>query len=945
MDTTRPFLTLNPGMHTARIGRISTDARGRYLLTASDDKTAKLWSLPDGALLRTFRPPIGEGDEGKCYAGALSPDGRIVAVGGWTSKDGLNNNIYLFEAATGALLRRISGLPNVILDLEFSPDGRFLAAALFGKNGIRIYRSSDGGLQAQDSEYGADSHNIAFDSWGRMASVCFDGYLRLYDANFKLLKKTATTGGNQPFSLAFSPDGALLALGYDDSPTVQVLDAQTLALRYAPDISGANTTDNRLIILAFSADGSRLAAGGFYQKSKDGLWWRQIRIWSEAGKGAYTDTDGGQDSIMDIKALPNGHFAFCSFYPDWGLLDPAAGQRTLYAGSDISAYTANDKSHFRLGTGGAEVGVTPFNQSPLRFQVPQRRLLEAASTASAAQTKRNDIQISDWNDNTQPKINGKPIQLLRQHEPCYSAAVANGGVGILWGAAWTLYCTDGRGNKQWEQPAPGAVWCVNVDQANQVAAAALSNGTIRWYRFRDGQPLLTLYIHPDRQRWVLWTPGGYFDCAPGAEDLLGWHLNQGPDKEAAYFPLSKFRDLYYRPDVIDLILETLDEATALQDADAARGRTASSARTVLDELPPTVRLLSPGEGSEQNTRKLTVAYSIQSPNNEAITAVRILVDGRPAPSGRGLKPIGQRIEETIEIPEADCSVGIVAENRFGPSEEASVRVRWKGAQPISVTGGVDLRPKLYVLAIGVSAYQHDQIRSLDYADDDARDFAAFFQQQKGSHASLYADVQATVLLDGAATKESILDGLEWLEKETTNRDVAMLFFAGHGVDDRNGNFYFLPATADPDALKRTGVAHGDVQTTVQAVAGKIVVFMDACHASSLMRPISATRGEQLPEIAPVVNDLISAENGAVVFCSTTNRQKALEDARWQHGAFTKALLEGLGGEACLPGQKKITLKSLDAYVAERVKELTDRQQTPTTNYPPNVPDFPVSYKN
>jgi Caspase domain/WD domain, G-beta repeat len=944
MTSTEPILTLNTGMHTAMINRISTDARGRHLLTASDDKTAKLWDLTDGTLLRTFRPPIGDGDEGKLYAGAISPDGRTVAVGGWTKAGSSSHNIYLFEAATGVLLRRITGLPNVIFDLEFSPDGRFLAASLWGKNGIRIYRSSDWGLQAQDTDYGADSYNIAFDAWGRMASVCYDGYLRLYDADFKLLKKTALTGGKQPYSLAFSPNGQLLAVGYSDSPTVQVLDATTGVLRYAPDVSGANAIDDHLNKVAFSADGLRLAAGGFFSKQKEGTWWHQIRIWSEAGKGSYTDIDAGQNTILDIKSLPNGDFAYGSAQPNWGTVDAVGSHRRLYVESDLLDFAASNKSHFRLGNSGEEVGATPFNKPPLRFEVPSRWLSETASNSPAAATERGGLRLSDWNANTDPKLNGKSFALLQNYEVSFSSAIATGGVGIALGTNWTIYCTDARGIKQWEQPTLATAWCVNIDPGNQVVAAGLGDGTIRWYRFLDGKPLLTLYIHPDRQRWVLWTPSGYFDCAPGAEELLGWHLNRGPDREAEYYPLSKFRDKYYRPDVIDRILEYYDEGVALEEADKARGRTTTRA-TALDELPPTVRILSPSEGSEGSSTRLTLAYSITSTNNEPVTAVRILVDGRPVATGRGFKPLGKRIEETIEVPAANCTVSVVAENRFGASEPAAVRLIWKGASPVPVVGGVDIRPKLYVLAIGVSDYQHTEIGSLDYADDDARAFAAFFNEQKGSPSSIYADVQTKVLLDSDATKEHILDGLEWLEKETTSRDVAMLFFAGHGVDDRNGNFFFLPATADPNALKRTGVAHGDVQTTVQSVAGKIIVFMDACHAGGLMKPITATRGNPLPEIAPVVNELISAENGAIVFCSTTNRQKALEDAQWGHGAFTKALLEGLGGQAVAPGTKKVTVKTLDAFVAERVKTLTNRQQTPTTAYPPNVPDFPVSLGN
>jgi uncharacterized caspase-like protein len=91
-----------------------------------------------------------------------------------------------------------------------------------------------------------------------------------------------------------------------------------------------------------------------------------------------------------------------------------------------------------------------------------------------------------------------------------------------------------------------------------------------------------------------------------------------------------------------------------------------------------------------------------------------------------------------------------------------------------------------------------------------------------------------------------------------------------------------------------------------------------------------------------VNELASAENGAVVFSSSTGRQYSQERAEWGNGAFTKGLVEGLSGKADYKGTGRITVNMLDLYVSERVKELTKGQQTPSTVKPPNVPDFPLS---
>lgn len=933
-QTTTPILTLNTEMHTAAIKRISTDSRGRYLLTCSNDKTAKLWELADGELLRTFRLPIDKGNEGKLYGGALSPDSRVAAVGGWTGYDwAAEHSIYIFDATSGLMLHRITGLPNVINDLEFSPDGRYLAAALGGENGIRIFRSSDYALYAQDADYGAESYNLAFDAWGRLATVCYDGHIRLYDSDFKLQKKASSKGGKEPFSLAFSPDTRLLAVGYDDITQIQVLDATTLEVRYEPDITGAGTLGDRLEMVAFSSDGARLAAGYGYKLYKGGNWWWQVRVWEQAGKGSYTDYDGGEDGIMDIKPLPGGLFAYASAQPSWGIINPAARQRSNYIEGEVNAYNASDKSHFRLGPGGLEVGVTPLGGSPLSFSVIGRRFTSLTSYHAAPVTERNGLNVTDWNNNYSPKLNGKPLSILDRYEYVYGLDIATGGQGIVFGTSWNIRCTDAAGSQRWSQSVPGVAWSVNIDEYNEVVAAALSDGTIRWYRFRDGQPLLSLYLHPDNQRWILWTPSGYYDAAPGAENLIGWHVNNGIDREANYYPASKFRQTYYRPDVIDLILETLDEEEALRRANQASNRR-SSTTPITAQLPPTVRILSPDNETELSSNTLSLSYSIDSPNNEAVTGIRIQVDGRPVATERGFKPAGKRLEATVIVPSSDCVVSVIAENRFGASEPATIHLRWKGAAPSPAF--TDIRPSLYVLAVGVSNYDHGDIEDLSYAAKDATDFTALIQKQEGL---LYKSVKTKLLTEAKATKDNILDGLEWLQRETTSRDVAMLFFAGHGIDDNSGNFFYLPSNADPESIRRTCLLHADVQSTVASVAGKILVFMDACHSGSLMREIR--RSTMPPDVAVIINELVSAENGAIVFSSATTRQYALEDARWGNGAFTEALLEGLSGRARGPGGK-ITVKTLDAYVCERVKELTGGQQSPATVYPPNVPDFPVA---
>jgi WD40 repeat protein len=217
--------------------RIGIDSAERYLVTGSHDKTIKVWELKTGKLIKTLRPPIGNGDEGKIYAVAISPDGRHIAGGGWTGYEWDSSvSIYIFDLNTGKLIKRLSGLPEVIFHLTYSKDGRYLAAGL-GDNGIRIYKTDDYSLIKEDKDYGGSVYGLDFSYGGKLVTTSLDGYIRLYDENFNLIKKKKAPGGKRPFHISFSPDGSKIAVGYDDTPNVDVLSSDDLEKLYSADTS------------------------------------------------------------------------------------------------------------------------------------------------------------------------------------------------------------------------------------------------------------------------------------------------------------------------------------------------------------------------------------------------------------------------------------------------------------------------------------------------------------------------------------------------------------------------------------------------------------------------------------------------------------------------------------------------------------------------------------
>ena len=169
--------------------RIGVDAACRLMVTGSDDKTARVWALPEGRgnpeLLRTLRVPIGEGHDGKIFAVALSPNGKWVAAGGWDARYSIDKTmaVYIFDASTGRLVTRLGGFST------HSKASRFFAGRQpprrnsGSREGMRLWEAPSWRLLAEDRDYdGKDAYGAAFDGANRLYTVAYDGQIRRYSA-------------------------------------------------------------------------------------------------------------------------------------------------------------------------------------------------------------------------------------------------------------------------------------------------------------------------------------------------------------------------------------------------------------------------------------------------------------------------------------------------------------------------------------------------------------------------------------------------------------------------------------------------------------------------------------------------------------------------------------------------------------------------------------------
>lgn len=1084
-----PLLRVETGMHTASVRALEVDESAGFFFTASDDKTVRAWSLADGRLVETFRVPADTGDEGRLYALAASPSGRWLATGGLTQAvtEGRGNyHIYLIDRVSKTLGGFIASLPDVINHLCFSMDGRFLAASL-GSQGVRVWSVDDWQLVASDEGYGGASHGCAFSQSGQLVTTSLDGHVRLYDAaSFRLLQKVRMSVGKEPFGVAFSPDAGRIAIGFADASRVALLSARDLSELAAPDTRGLGK--GGLSKVAWSKDGKRLFAAGRYQTNGQ----FPILVWAAGGAGRRSLWNGTANVVTDLDALTKGGLLVSTDYPAW-LKMSASGNRIDLRRGTVPDYRDKVGTAFEVSADArrVSVGLGYGADAMVLLDLDERRLLEGMlnetwllqrelqtlgydpgpidgqygpSTARAlrkwradvglgagafddqvserlglspltsARTRAAGLKIKDWKHAAGTTLNGQQLA-LDPYEQSHALSIAHDGESFVLGTSWYLRAFDRDGAPRWIKPVPDAAWGVNVSADGKILVAALGDGTLRWYRYADGEELLAVYIHQRSREWVAWTPSGYYDASPGGDRLIGWQINRYEElpglaiqyvvpgsssdlsgllagdviqaidntqissrddlvaqlrgsaagdslrflvlrdqastevdvllasakpgeppqlgtvvgkalrmvKTSDFFPVNVFRERFYRPKLVETVLTTLDESDAVAAANVKGSRSIAGVQ-VTDSLPPIVNILSPADGDAFSENSVAIHYMVRNPSGADVKRIQILVDGRPLGGMRGLKRINSIAaanagagetnqadvsEElktmAIPLPARDVSVTVVAENQFGASPPRTIKLHWDGGVAVEST----VKPQLYVLAIGVSNYDDEGLQDLSYAAKDAVDFAEVIEQQ---HDGLYGEVLVKVLRD--PSHDDFLDGLDWLDMQVTDQDVAMLFIAGHGVNDDDGDYYFLAKDANPKRITRTAVPQYDIRKSLSSLPGKVVAFIDTCHSGNLMGGVADING--------VVNDLTAAENGVIVYSSSSGQQASLENPAWENGAFTEALVEGLNGDADIFQDGDITIKELDAYLSNRVEKLTQKQQTPVSKTPSTISDFAIA---
>jgi hypothetical protein len=544
------------------------------------------------------------------------------------------------------------------------------------------------------------------------------------------------------------------------------------------------------------------------------------------------------------------------------------------------------------------------------------------------------------------------------------------------------------------------------DSAASTAVAVLyrklaAAGDVRAGRLLDKVPQLAMtagFFLTGAGESLAWTADSFYTGHKRLFSVLGWQVDRGPSHASRFYPFAQFDLHANRPDIvlerIGLVDPTLASAyRELHERRLARAGFSGIGRPADLHLPE-LKLAAHAPGGRTAGERVVVSIEARD-DRFPLERLYLYINDVPFPHAAGIRlPRGKNRytgTHTLELPPGPCRVQAAVRNNQGVDslrETLSLLVP-QGAR----------RPILHLAAVGVSRYRNflnervpdtdfqailDDVsridervlldcylrdpgsgdwlltsraplsrrqaaervlrhfgysRNLAFADKDARDLVRAWSRHPGR----FSRVRSIVVQNEQALRERFA-AIRRFFADSRPGDTAVLFLAGHGLRDEQGEYWFGTHDIDFQAPQRRGYRLEELDALFDGIAAvNRLLLIDTCFSGEDPGAANETRNRQLLQLRREVFAELARGAGSVVLASSAGFEAAYEGlqdgsgAMIENGIFTHALLGALGNS----DTNSLPVSVLVDRVTEEVLRISGGKQMPGMRRERIEFDFPV----
>ncbi|HOE04640.1 MAG TPA: WD40 repeat domain-containing protein [Bacteroidales bacterium] len=926
--------------HSQQINEIQLSPDGKYLASASNDGSVKLWNPANGKIIQEFNFQGFANDV--CFSSASD----MLAC---CSSDGM---VKFFSLPSYALIREVKAHDSPVSDVCFSHDMQwFSTSGMDGK--LKIWSLKKFELIHEMNAHNFLVYDAEFSTDDRYIATCgTDKTVKLWDVKTGSIIRYYTGHIHKLSGVDVCENTGILMAGHWDQ---MQFDANRAVFWDMGNGALESTTEPHAFLLnavAVNRDGTKAMSIGEDNSLK---FWstpdaKLLGVFSAAGTGYrdaafYPDGNHVAVSCSDGRVLMLAINDLSSFSElkkhesDVNCIDVSADGRWIASGDKSGNVIVWDASTLKpLKTIKAHTDAV----CDVRFSPDAGFLVSASNDKTAAVWKTSTFSL-------QSRYQG--------HDWIVEASAISADNKYVYTVSWdrTIHKWDLYTAELISKTLAHSNYVIDVklSRDGRYLTTASWDGSVKLWSSSDLK-LLCTFLAIDDNDWIVVSADNYYMGSKDAAKLVSFSTGLNA------YGFEQFDLQYNRP---DKVLESLPGADTSLIPLYRKAYQKRLQKSGIDESYFSPEFRSPEititNRSELQLLTQQTTSGIRIGTRGDVMSLHAWVNGVPCFNTNGLLTGSNTIDTLLNIPLSTGRnrIEIACMNHKGVMslKEEVVIVR----EPVSQT-----KPDLYLISLAVSEYS-DARYNLAYTINDGRGFIGAFTENNTQFANIFIDS----LFNSRCTRENLEEVAKRL-KNTHVDDVVIVHVAGHGLLGEDLEFYYALSSTDFKHPEKASLQYSQIEAILADIPSRNkLLLLDACHSGEVdeagvssvqLSDNARTRGVtmyQMPASAPgesnfslknsfdLMKELfvdVRRSTGAVVISAASGAGYAIERDDLKNGIFTWCLIDAITNRnADVDADGSIVVSELRKYIFQHVRELSEGAQYPTSRQENVSNDFRV----